>query len=55
MLMVLALLAGFVVVAVGRPGLFVLYHWGFGRGWTCSYAGPGEPVCIKSPAQGAAD
>ena len=26
------------------------HNWGFGTDWNCTYAGQGDPVCIKKPS-----
>jgi hypothetical protein len=52
--MAVALVAALLVGFIGLPGVPAFHNWGFGAGWTRSYAGQGEPVCIKSPARGAA-
>ena len=39
-------------IAFPNLSLWSQAHWGFGPDWQCSYAGQGEPVCVKrQPAE----
>ncbi len=44
-------IAAVLLAYVAFPDLSLRWqaHWGFGPDWQCSYAGQGDPVCVKQP------
>ncbi len=45
-----ALVAGFLVIAIVSRGFFIGRSAGFGPEWDCTRVPNSEPVCVKKPA-----